>query len=384
MKILIGLTYYRPHFSGLTIYTERLARTLALRGHQVTVLTSRFNRSLPVEEVRDGVRIRRVEVKFRISKGVIMPGMPIQAWRLIREVDVVNLHVPQMDAAYLSLMSRALGKPVVLTYHCDLRLPRGWIHGLANLGSNLANEISMLAANTIVTNSRDFAQHSPHLSRYLSKVEPVLPPIEVPEISEEELQAFKERHAIRPDEKIIGINARLATEKGVEYLVRAMPLVLERYPTARVLYVGQHENVLGEEEYAHKLKPLIASMEGHWKFLGVVSVAEQAAFFRSCHLTVLPSINSTESYGMVQVESMFCGTPVVATDLPGVRHAVQTTGMGIIVPPRDSRALAQAILEILDHPEKYRGDVPAIRKRYASTMIAAVYEQIFEELADHS
>lgn len=383
MKILIGLTYYRPHYSGLTIYTERLARTLAARGHEVTVLTSRFHRDLPNEEVKDGVRVVRKNVSFRLSKGVIMLGMPVEARRLIAQTDVVNLHVPQMDAAYQALMARSLGKPVVLTYHCDMRLPKGFIHRLANIGSNLANRISLNAANNIVTNTLDFAEHSEQLREYLSKVDPVLPPVELPAISDEELTAFKQQHAIRPDEKIIGINARLASEKGVEFLVNAMPLVHERYPTARVLYAGQYQHVLGEEEYASRLAPLIQTMGDRWKFLGVVSPTEQVAFFKSCHLTVLPSINSTESYGMVQVESMYCGTPVVATDLPGVRHAVRTTGMGKIVPPRDAKALADAILDVLKHPEEYKGDIIAIRRRYAADTIAAAYENIFETLVAH-
>ena len=270
MRILIGLTYYRPHYSGLTIYTERLARTLAARGHQVTVLTSHFDPDTPEEEVKDGVHIVRVRVGLRLSKGVIMPGMPMVARRLIKTADVINLHVPQMDAAYLAVMSRWMGKPVVLTYHCDLRLPRGVIHTLANLGSNLANILSANAANVIVTNTRDFAEHSSFLHRYLDKVEPILPPVELPSIAEDDLTAFREKHNLRPDEKIIGINARLATEKGIEYLVEAMPSVLERYPAARVLYVGQYQNVLGEEEYARRLEPLIQTLDGHWTFLGVV------------------------------------------------------------------------------------------------------------------
>ncbi len=380
MRILIGLTYYRPHYSGLTIYTERLARTLAARGHEVTVLTSHFDPDSPEDEVKDGVHIVRVHVGLRLSKGVIMPRMPMVARQLIKIADVINLHVPQMDAAYLAVMSRWMGKPVVLTYHCDLRLPKGVIHSLANLGSNLANFLSANAANVIVTNTRDFAEHSSFLHRYLDKVEPVLPPVELPTISDGDLTAFREKHNLRPEEKIIGINARLATEKGIEYLVEAMPAVLERYPAARVLYVGQYKNVLGEEEYARRLEPLIQTLDGHWTFLGVVTPQDQVAFFKTCDVTVLPSINSTESYGMVQVESMFCGTPVVASDLPGVRHAVSTTGMGKIVPPKDAAGLAHAILDVLDHPEDFSGDIPVIRRRYMSETTASTYEELFEDL----
>jgi glycosyltransferase involved in cell wall biosynthesis len=383
MRVLIALTYYRPHYSGLTIYTERLARTLAARGHTVTVLTSRFSRGLPRDEIVNGVRVVRSTVRLYLSKGVLMPGMPLRAARLIRDADVVNLHVPQMDASYLSWMARAARKPIVMTYHCDLRLPKGVIHRLANWGSEIANQITARNASAIVTNSRDYAENSHFLGRYLPKVHPVLPPIELPQISEEQNAGFCRRLDLKPGQKIIGMNARLATEKGVEFMVAAMPLILQRYPDARVLYVGQHENVLGEEAYALRLQPLICALGSHWTFLGIVSPEDQVAFFNACDVTVLPSINSTESYGMVQVESMFCGTPVVATNLPGVRHAVGNTGMGCIVPPQDSPALAAAVLDVLDHPERYRGDPAAVRRMYASQTVAEQYETIFQELITH-
>ncbi|BAJ63615.1 glycosyltransferase family 4 protein [Anaerolinea thermophila] len=382
MRILISLTYYRPHYSGLTIYTERLAKALVSRGHEVTVLTSRFHADLPTEEYRDGVRIVRSSVAFRLSKGVIMPSMPFKGWNLIRQADVINVHVPQMDAAYLAVMARILGKKVVMTYHCDLLLPRGFIHRMANWGSTLANEVSARASHLIVTNTQDYALHSAFLKRHLSKVRPVLPPIEMPVVQNGEIEQFRDKYRIKPEEKIIGISARMATEKGVEYLVQAMPMILERFPHARVLYNGQYENVLGEEEYFKRLMPQIQALGDRWTFLGIIPPVEQAAFFSVCDVTVLPSINSTESYGMVQVESMFCGTPVVASDLPGVRHAVQTSGMGTVVPPRNAKALAEAIIQILETPANYCGNIPEIKTRYASDTIASQYEAIFRELLE--
>jgi len=155
MNILIALTYYRPHYSGLTIHAEREARALVKRGHQVTVLTSRFDNSLPSEETRDGVKIVRPRVWFHISKGVIMPGMPYWAWKLIQSADVVHLHAPQFDAGPIAIIARLQGKPVVLTYHCDLRLPPGPVHYVANQVSNLVNHVTARAASIIVHNTRD-------------------------------------------------------------------------------------------------------------------------------------------------------------------------------------------------------------------------------------
>lgn len=380
MHILIGLTYYRPHYSGLTIYTERLARGLVKLGHEVTVLTSRFNPDLLEDEVQDGVHIIRPKVSMHISKGVIMPSLPLWALREVRKADVVNLHLPQMDAAYISWMARMMGRPVVMTYHCDLRLPEGMINKVANQGAHFASHMTALAANMIVTNSRDYAENSDFLSFYLPKMRYTPPPVELPQVNAEDVAAFRARYHILPDQRIIGMNARLATEKGVEYLIEAMPEVLKKYPTARVLHVGQYQNVLGEEKYAQKLAPYIEQLGEHWNFLGLLSPVEQAAFFHASDLLVLPSINSTESYGMVQVEAMTCGTPAVASDLPGVRCPVRETGMGKIVPPRDPHALAEAIIEVLDRPEQFSGDANAIRQHFSPETVAREYEAIFKEL----
>jgi len=372
--------YYRPHYSGLTIYAERLARDLVRLGHHVTVLTARFSPELPAREVVDGVHIVRPDVRLRLSKGVIMPSLPAWAGRLIRQSDVVNLHLPQMDAAYVSWMARMMGRPVVMTYHCDLKLPNGFVHWVANQGSHLFSHMTAVAANTIITNTRDYAENSPFLRNYLGKMQFIPPPIEIPAVSQDDIRAFQHKYNIQPGQRIIGMNARLATEKGVEYLIEALPAVLEKHPQARVLHVGQFENVLGEELYAEKLAPMIERLDSHWNFLGILSPAEQAAFFHASEVLVLPSINSTESFGMVQVEAMTCGTPAVATDLPGVRCAVRETGMGRIVPPRDAPALAQAIIDILDHSDQFMGDVETVRDHYSSATVARQYEAIFKEL----
>lgn len=382
MKVLISLMYYRPHYSGMTIYTERLARALAGRGHQVTVLTSRFDPTLPAYEVRDGVTIIRPKVLMRISKGVIMPTLPYWAWKLIAQADVVNAHAPQPDAAVMASISKLLGKPMVLTYQCDLRLPTGFIHYLANQGSHLSNHISAQIANIIVTTSLDYAENSPFLSRYLDKVHAIPPPIHLESVTENDVEEFRSKYNLLPNQRIIGMAGRLATEKGVEYLVEALPQVLEKYPTARVLFGGQHKDVLGEELYAQKLAPMFQKFGEHWTFLGILPPVEWSVFFHEAEVTVLPSINSTEAYGMVQVESMTCGTPVVVSDLPGVRQPVKNTGMGLIVPPQDSDNLARALISILDKPNGYHGNIDEISNHYAPDTIASEYEGLFNHLID--
>ncbi len=378
MRILIALTYYRPHYSGLTIYTERLAKALAANGHQVTVLTSQFEQSLPREEIVEGVRVVRLPVALHISKGVIMPSMPLAAWRELKRADVVNLHVPQLDAAPIGVLARILRKPVVLTYHCDLQLPGGLINRLANLGSDIANRISAWAAKVIVTNTRDYAEASPFLQHYLDKVEIIPPPVSTSPVSDEIIEQVRQNFGINPQDKVIGMVARLAAEKGAEHVVRALPKVLETHPTARVLYAGQYQNVMGEEAYAAMLAPLIAKLGDKWKFLGLISDEDLAAFFHLCQVIVVPSTNSTESFGIVQVEAMTCSTPAVATDMPGPRQPILQTGMGKLFQLGDPDSLAESLTAVLDAPQSFIGDVPAITKRYSPATIAGEYEGIFK------
>jgi glycosyltransferase involved in cell wall biosynthesis len=380
MRILTTLTYYRPHYSGLTIYAERLARALVGRGHQVTVLTSRYDHSLPAREIRDGIQIIRSHVLMNISKGVLMPTLFYSAWVNIRKADVVHLHLPQLDAAYIAWISRLLKKPVVLTYHCDLLLPPGFIHSIANQVSHLANKISVQCANQVVVNTLDYAEQSLFLHHYIQKICAIPTPVELvtPTLADE--NSLKLKAGLEPGQRLIGMVARLAAEKGVEYLVGAMPEILKKHPKARVLYVGQYQNVMGEEVYVNKLRPMIDALGDRWTFLGILPPAELAAFYQQCEVTVLPSTNSTESFGIVQVESMSYGTPVVASDLPGVRQPVKMTGMGRLVPPADAHALADGISEVLSHPEQYQGDVDAVSATYSPQHTAQEYEAVFQEV----
>ena len=170
MKILTVLTYYRPHTSGLTIYAERLARAFVQRGHQVTVMTTQYDPSLPPEENMDGVKIIRVPVMFRLSKGVIAPTFGWAATKLVADHDVVQLHLPQFDAPGVALRSRLFGKPAVLTYHCDLLLPPGLFNRFVNFVVKWQNNMAAILSNQIVTYTQDYADHSSYLSRYKFKV----------------------------------------------------------------------------------------------------------------------------------------------------------------------------------------------------------------------
>ena len=379
MRILFVLTYYRPHVSGLTIYVERLARELARRGNAVTVLTSQYERHLAREETLDGVRIVRAPVLTRVSKGVIMPSFGMLVSRLVRVHDVISLHLPQFDAAGVALRGRLMDKPTILTYHCDLRLPPGLFNRLVNRVVHLMNNLAGRAADTVVAYTHDFAVHSPYLTRFAPKLRVIPPPVEMDTSPTQVVREFADRFNLG-GHRVIGFVARLATEKGVEILLRALPRVLEVYPQTQVLFAGQYRDVLGEEAYALRLRPLLEQHADRWRFLGVLSSSELAAFYPNCDLIVLPSLNSTESFGLVQVEAMLCGTPSIASDLPGVRQPVRQTGMGKVVPIGDADALAEAIIEVLGNRPAYVRPRHEIAARYSTARTADGYEALFAEL----
>jgi glycosyltransferase involved in cell wall biosynthesis len=382
MRILTVLTYYRPHTSGLTIYAERLARALTGRGHQVTVMTTQYDPSLPREERMDGVQVLRVPVVFRLSKGVIAPTFGWVATRLVAEHDVVQLHLPQFDAPGVAMRGRLLGRPAVLTYHCDLRLPPGVPNRIVNLVIKWQNNMAGLLSNRVVTYTRDYAEHSSYLSRYGFKLRTILPPVELPMPAPGAVEAFARQHQISSRRPVIGMAARLAAEKGVDVLLGALPAILQQYPEAQVLFAGQWQNVMGEHAYAARLMPRIHEFEaaGHWTFLGNLTPVEMAAFYPNLDVLVVPSLNSTEAFGLVQIEAMLNGIPCVASDLPGVRMPIRMHGMGRVARIGDAADLAACILDVVTAPQKFRGDMAAIRKAYDPDSIAAEYELLFAGL----
>ncbi|MFN2208504.1 MAG: glycosyltransferase family 4 protein, partial [Candidatus Promineifilaceae bacterium] len=176
MKILEVLTYYRPWVSGLTIYVERLSRALVEKGHDVTVLTSQYDPQLPRFDVLDGVKIVRIPVALRVSKGVIMPGFGPMAWKLAPRTDIIHLHLPQFDAPGVALRGRMLRRPVVLTYHCDLQLPSGTFNKLVDHVVLNMNELAGKLSDAVVTYTRDYGENSPFLSQYIDQKLAIIPP----------------------------------------------------------------------------------------------------------------------------------------------------------------------------------------------------------------
>jgi glycosyltransferase involved in cell wall biosynthesis len=380
VKVLFVLTYYHPHVSGLTIYVKRLATVMAARGHQVTVLTSRYDPTLPKEEVIDGVRVVRAPVLLRISKGVIMPTFAALALRLMHAHDVISVHLPQFEASLLAILGRLAHRPVVLTYHCDLQLPAGRFNRIVDRVVAVSNTVAGHLAQAVVAYTQDFAEHSPFLSRFLHKVHVIKPPVIMPPPDPAAVEALQARYDLagRP---VVGMAARLATEKGVEVLIEAMPTLLLEFADLKVLFAGQYRDVMGEETYYRRLMPMIEALgSDHWEVLGVLAPEEMPAFFANCDVLVVPSLNSTESFGLVQVEAMLCGTPSIASDLPGVRQPPRMTSMGEVVPIGDARALAESIIRVIQGKHDYVRPRAEIAETFSLEQTLAGYEALLRDV----
>lgn len=368
----------------MSVYALRLAEGLAELGHEVVILTSQYKKDLERLETHGKFKIVRVPVMAKLSKGVLMPGLFKIAWKWIRWADVLNLHLPQFESIFLVQLAGKAGKPVLVTYHCDLvTSSSGLLDRLAVKVTSLLGNKVLEKANLIVQNSLDYAEHSPVLSQYLRKVIEVPTPVNVKTVSVEKLDVFREKYDIKRSEKIIGLAGRVASEKGYEYLAMALPGILEIYPEARVIHAGAWQSVIGEQTYQAQVERFIKPFGQKWISLGYLTDDDFETFFAACDVQIFSSLNATESFGIVQIEAMTQGTPVVASDLPGVRQPVLQTGLGKIVPIKDSTAITKAVIEILDKGEKARFVPAEFLEKFQQGLVARHYEELLALLVNN-
>jgi glycosyltransferase involved in cell wall biosynthesis len=311
----------------------------------------------------------------------------------------VSIHLPQVEAALATFLARLARRKPILTYHCDLQMPPVWYGRIIDKLTFWDNLIAGKLADTIVAYTEDFARHSPFLSRFSirnpaplrsgdnspqsairhGKVRIILPPVVIPDPTPEGVAALKARAGLNGKQRVIGFAARFAYEKGAGYLINAIPHILDEFPEIRVLFAGPYKDVIGETIW-DEMQPLVKEYERYLTFLGTLNPAQMADFFRVCDVVTVASINNTESFGLVQVEAMLCGTPALASNLPGVRQPPLMTGMGEVVPVGDAAALAEAILRILEHPEGYRRPRSEIEAAFSVEQTVSGSEALFASL----
>jgi glycosyltransferase involved in cell wall biosynthesis len=360
----------------MQLYVQRLSEALQRRGHSVTILTARHRGDLPAQETVNGVRIVRLwAAPVRVSRGVLLPQYPWAARKLIAEHDVVSVHTPLLEAPLIAGLAGLAARPVVLTHHGDLTLPPGAWNRFVERAMFRFYSFAARRAQAIVAYSEDYARHSMYLRQYPGKVEVIPPPVEIPQPRPEAVRSLRESWAPHGG-PVIGYAGRFVREKRPDVLIRALETVDEKYPGTRIVFAGERQ--VSYESTWRDCRALVESRGEQVVFLGLLEDPQRMAdFYAACDVIALPS--DSECFGLVQVEAMLCGTPVVATDIAGGRVPVRLTGMGEVVPPGNPRALGEALLGVLDNPERYVRPRSEIERIFPLQQAVDRYETVFRQ-----
>lgn len=372
MRVLVTLAFYRPHWTGLTNVAAGLAEGLAARGHEVTVLAAHHDRSLPREEVVEGVRVVRVPTAGRLSRTMVMPGYPGALARLAAEHDVIHLHTPMAEAALVAAVARRRRVPLVVTHQGDVVMPPGPANQAVQRAMEVTLRATLRSADEVLTLGEDYARGSPFLRSLDRPVGAVHPPVAIPRPRPDEVAAW--RAALGLDGRpVVGFAGRFVAEKGFDVLLAAVPAIAAEIPGVHLLFAGETD-VAYEDHYA-RCRPLLAAAAPHLTEIGLLRDRQRLAdFYALCDLFVLPS--RSDCFAAVQVEALRCGTPVVACDVPGAREVVTRTGMGWLAPPEDPTALAAAVVAALRHPDPPAPTPAAVDRVYAAEAAVDRYEEL--------
>jgi glycosyltransferase involved in cell wall biosynthesis len=343
IRVVMLLQYYTPHRTGLTLHVQRLAEELVRRGNEVTVVAARHDPASAKDGIENGVRVRRLWAPLRVSRGMLMPFHTIEVWRQLRRCDVLSVHTPMADTALVAAVARLRRVPVVITHHGDLVLPEG--RGARAIAAvvRALHRIGMRLSARAIAYSDDYARHSTFLAGFEDRTVAISPPVVIPSPDPDGVARL--RRDLAPDGgPLIGFAGRFVREKRPDVALRALDLLRLRCPGVRLAFAGEHQ--IAYEDTWQRAEELVERVRDSVSFLGLLTDPQQLAdFYAACDVVVLPS--DTECFGLVQVEAMLCGTPVVMTDIPGGRVPVAVTGMGLLVPPGEPVALAAAVQTVL-------------------------------------
>lgn len=320
--------FYPPHLGGMETHLELLARST--RGEADVEVVVSNDGPHTVRETVGGVPVTRIGVKLALASASFGPGMA----KAIRaaDADVVHFHHPNPPAVLSYLAARPRGA-LVVTYHSDIVRQRV----LGPLISPLLHHF-LGRAGAIIASSPQYAATSAMLRRHAARVRVIPFGIDAGELATvdaAEVRRVRERYGPR----LVLAAGRLVYYKGFEYLVRAMRAV------------DAHLLIAGDGPLLPALRQLAAhaGVEGRVTLLG--RVPDLRPLYHAASVFALPSIARSEAFGIVQMEAMACGLPVVNTALDsGVPFVSPHLETGLTVPPADADALASALRTLLDDP----------------------------------
>jgi phosphatidylinositol alpha-mannosyltransferase len=370
LRIAVVSQAYHPAIGGVTEHVDATARVLRERGHAVTVITSRFG-TTPHGE-RDVVRLgRNLVVPFNGAENNITLGRGLERQMAgvleAGRFDLVHVHCPLSPTLPIHTL-RVARTPVVGTFHSTARsdLPfRLFRHMLLPLFQRIDRPLAVSTpareyvarqfpgSVEVVPNGVDVERFRPGLPR-LERFDDGVPNI-----------LFVGRHDPR---------------KGLPDLMAAGQILAREGLDFRFVIVGDGRLRPRAERMSHGL------LDGRVHFEGRVSNVRLPRYYASADIFCSPA-RGGESFGMVLLEAMASGVPVVASDIPGFR-SVLTPGLeGIATPPRDPRALAFALQSLLaDREARLRmgANGLATSRRYTWPLVVTRLEEIYHSLASGS
>jgi glycosyltransferase involved in cell wall biosynthesis len=410
MKILHTPVRFYPFIGGVENYVYYSAKELVKMGHQVTVVCANEPSSHD-EELLDGIRVKRLHYIGKIANTNVTLGLPLALKG--EDFDVIHTHIPTpWSADWSALTSRLKNKPLVVTYHNDIT-GTGIAKHIAGFYNATALKLLLKRADKIIITQPGYIQSSPYLKDYAHKIEVIPNGVDVskfkPSSNNKETSNNKEKivedEVLKANEVVrtgeachetskdggntmfsentiffLSVLDEFHRYKGLDYLLEALKIVKEEVPNVK-LKVGGKGVLMDHYKGVVDSSGLDSSVE----FCGFIPDDEIVEYYSRSSVFVLPSISATyEGFGIVALEALACKTPVVSTEIVGVAEDVKKSKAGIIVQPKDSRALAEAIIKILGNKklQKKMGENGRrlVEAKYTWKGVAEMMEKVYNEL----
>jgi len=360
---------FPPYRGGMGTVAYHQAEALALLGVDVTVFTP----TAPVpRSVPSGARVVELAPAFRYGNAACLP----QIVRQCRSFDIVHLHYPFFGTAEITAARRLVGgPPLVVQYQMDV-VGDGWKAPIFHWHRRLIFPMILRAADQVLVTSVDYAESSRFLRGRMPSLDEkvtVLPAGVDTDTFRPQDRATARRDLGLPTTPIVFFLSRLDRAhyfKGLHILVRS----LKRVPDVTLVVGGDGELRRRYEEHAAK------HLGGRAVFVGDISEAELPSYYAAADVVVLPSVDRTEAFGLVLLEAMACGTPVVASKLRGVQTLVEDGESGYLVPPGNEAELAEKITATIRDRDRMSGHARRVAANFSWSDIAARLKAVYEEL----